>query len=319
MKKIDSRIKSMTLRLLCSICLCASLMCSLLMMGKLVASDIPWTTNAGSLFGIAIMCFGLYELLYYFYSNIKEKNKFNIAHIIYAILGIISGLLAIIFSKNVTLFFTASIIYFLIPFAQRITEIIKNHTKRNILLNVILIILITVIFIALIVNVTEIDKKKYFFAAFLPGAIIPIICVVKICSLALSNFNKKVLKKVIIKTYAGEIIFGLLLLMLAFSMVLVYAEESINNIFDGLWYCFMLVTTIGFGDITTVTHLGRLLSVILGIYGIIVVAIVTSIIVNFYNEVRIDNALPKDQSTEQLESKTELDIDKQNNTEDSKE
>ena len=68
MKKIDPRIKSMTLRLLCSICLCASLMCSLLMMGKLVASDIPWTTNAGSLLGIAIMCFGLYELLYYFYS-----------------------------------------------------------------------------------------------------------------------------------------------------------------------------------------------------------------------------------------------------------
>ncbi len=46
------------------------------------------------------------------------------------------------------------------------------------------------------------------------------------------------------------------------------------------------MTTIGFGDITATSLVGRLLSVILGIYGIIVVALVTSIIVNFYSEVR---------------------------------
>jgi len=61
-------------------------------------------------------------------------------------------------------------------------------------------------------------------------------------------------------------------------------EDSITNIGDGLWYCFAVVTTIGFGDITAVTPIGRILTVILGIYGIIVVAVITSIIVNFYNE-----------------------------------
>ena len=49
---------------------------------------------------------------------------------------------------------------------------------------------------------------------------------------------------------------------------------------------YLLVTTIGFGDITSVTVLGRIISVILGIYGIVVVAILTSIIVNFYTETR---------------------------------
>lgn len=34
-----------------------------------------------------------------------------------------------------------------------------------------------------------------------------------------------------------------------------------------------------------ISRAGRLLSVILGIYGIVVVAILTSVIVNFYNEV----------------------------------
>ena len=46
------------------------------------------------------------------------------------------------------------------------------------------------------------------------------------------------------------------------------------------------VTTIGFGDITAVTDLGRTISVVLGIYGIIVVALITSIIVNFYGEIK---------------------------------
>ena len=45
-----------------------------------------------------------------------------------------------------------------------------------------------------------------------------------------------------------------------------------------------MVTTIGFGDFAAVTPLGRILTVILGMYGIVVVAVITSIIVNFYNE-----------------------------------
>ena len=45
----------------------------------------------------------------------------------------------------------------------------------------------------------------------------------------------------------------------------------------------MLVTTIGFGDLTSVSMIGRILSIILGLYGLVVVALVTSVIVNFYN------------------------------------
>ena len=37
------------------------------------------------------------------------------------------------------------------------------------------------------------------------------------------------------------------------------------------------------------TPIGRILSVILGIYGIIVVALITSVIVNFYGEIRKDS------------------------------
>ena len=47
-----------------------------------------------------------------------------------------------------------------------------------------------------------------------------------------------------------------------------------------------IVTTTGFGDFAATTTVGRVLSVVLGIYGIVAVAILTSIIVNFYNETK---------------------------------
>ena len=65
------------------------------------------------------------------------------------------------------------------------------------------------------------------------------------------------------------------------------------NIGDALWYCFAVVTTIGFGDFTAVTLTGRVLSVILGLFGIVLVAVITSIIVNFYNEISLTNTEKK--------------------------
>ena len=103
---------------------------------------------------------------------------------------------------------------------------------------------------------------------------------------AFSQIDFRRMEKIIRKTYAVEIIFGMLLLIVAFSAVLERTEPQMETYVDALWYCFALVTTIGFGDITATGPVGRILSVILGVYGIIVVSLITSVIVNFYNEVK---------------------------------
>lgn len=128
------------------------------------------------------------------------------------------------------------------------------------------------------------------------GIFMLLFCLFNIALTAISNFNRELLKKIIRKTYAGEILFGLLLLIVAFSMAFTILEEKKSSFLDALWYCFALITTIGFGDYAASSFLGRILSVILGIYGIIVVAIITSIIVNLYNEVKTfpPNELPQD-------------------------
>ena len=110
----------------------------------------------------------------------------------------------------------------------------------------------------------------------------------QILVISFSQIRLDVLKKIIRKTYAAEILTGMLLLIAAFSFLLVMMDDGIKNFGDALWFCFATVTTIGYGDITSVSVIGRILSVILGVYGIIVVALITSIIVNFYNEMKTE-------------------------------
>lgn len=75
--------------------------------------------------------------------------------------------------------------------------------------------------------------------------------------------------------------------MLLFALILHLIEPNITSFGDALWYTFSVVTTIGFGDVVVVTVIGRILSVILGLFGIFMVAIITSVIVNYYQ--RIDS------------------------------
>jgi len=107
-----------------------------------------------------------------------------------------------------------------------------------------------------------------------------------IAQIVFSRIKIDVLRKIVRKTYATEILFGMLLLIIAFSIVLPQFDPGIPSFEDALWYCFAIVTTIGFGDFSAATLPGRAISVVLGLYGIIVVALITSIVVNFYNETK---------------------------------
>ena len=91
-------------------------------------------------------------------------------------------------------------------------------------------------------------------------------------------------------------------MVVASALIFVYFEENVVTFADGLWYSFAVVTTIGFGDYYAVTPIGRIVTVVLGIYGIIVVAVITSIIVNFYNE-----------STGKKDTKALIKIDEEDN------
>lgn len=93
-----------------------------------------------------------------------------------------------------------------------------------------------------------------------------------------------VVNKIIKKSMVYEIILALLIFVILCSIYFTIVEPHMTSYVDSLWYSFTVITTIGFGDVYVTTTLGRILSVILGIGGIVAVALFTSIIVNFYNE-----------------------------------
>lgn len=113
-------------------------------------------------------------------------------------------------------------------------------------------------------------------------------------------YHKKIkadiIADVIKKSLVREILSVLMILIVLCSLYFTLVEPNITSYVDALWYSFAVITTMGFGDVYVVTTLGRILSVILGIAGIAVVAVFTSIIVNFYNEMnrkREEKALNK--------------------------
>ena len=86
-------------------------------------------------------------------------------------------------------------------------------------------------------------------------------------------------------TGASKVFGGYLCLFLLAAGLLTIIEPAIQNYWDGLWFSFAVATTVGFGDYTAVTLVGRIVTVILSIYSIAVVAIFTALITSFFMNV----------------------------------
>ena len=61
------------------------------------------------------------------------------------------------------------------------------------------------------------------------------------------------------------------MLIFVFSCLFYYAEsginQDVNEFMDALWWAFSTVTTVGYGDITPDTFLGRIIAIILMLIG----------------------------------------------------
>lgn len=103
-----------------------------------------------------------------------------------------------------------------------------------------------------------------------------------------------VLWKIVRITSADYVFYGFLAVLAAAGILLPRLEPGIGSPGEALWYLYVSFTTIGFGDLAAATTAGRLITVAVSLYGILVVALLTGIVVGFYNEllkVRANNAL----------------------------
>ena len=68
------------------------------------------------------------------------------------------------------------------------------------------------------------------------------------------------------------------------SVIVAVAEPNIPTFRDAAWLMFQVVTTIGLGDYTCITVLGRAASMVLSAYSILFLALITGAMVSYCSE-----------------------------------
>lgn len=84
-------------------------------------------------------------------------------------------------------------------------------------------------------------------------------------------------------------------LVLTSSIIMMYTEGK--SFFDALWWSIVTVTTVGYGDISPETGVGRVMAVILMLFGIGLVSMLTGTITSYFANRATENK-PAPESTE---------------------
>ena len=218
-------------------------------------------------------------------SNLKENIIENIVVTgSIFVLGIIVG-----FTKySIYFLITSFFLYCVTVIVTRLLRIKEDHSIQSIVFNV---LCITFVFLASFVFFFPAIYEKHATSVSNSNFIVMCFAVTIIVSSGknlIFPYHKQlkvhVISKIIRKSLVYEIFLSLAILIILCSLYFTTVEPVMTSYVDSLWYSFSLITTIGLGDLYVTTTLGRILSALLGISGIIVVAVFTSVIVNFYNE-----------------------------------
>jgi voltage-gated potassium channel len=96
----------------------------------------------------------------------------------------------------------------------------------------------------------------------------------------------RLLWKIILRSGAQRVVTGFAGTYLACGLVVLLAEPHITRYSDALWFLWAVSTTVGLGDVTAVTVVGRVAAMLCSLYAIITTALITGVIVDYFNESR---------------------------------
>ena len=94
----------------------------------------------------------------------------------------------------------------------------------------------------------------------------------------------KILYNILRYTKADRIFLSYLVFVFLDAALIWVLEPTIATYSNALWYCYAVISTAGFGDVTVTAFMPKILSVELTAYSLLVMAIVTGVVVNFYTQ-----------------------------------
>ena len=112
-----------------------------------------------------------------------------------------------------------------------------------------------------------------------------------------ANLRKKkplqVLWHIVKVTHFSNFILSFVCYLFLAALILLFTEPAIETFGDSIWYSFVTSTTTGYGDIVVTTAIGRIVSVILSLYGLLFFGCLSGIVVTYYME--MNKLLPKEE------------------------
>lgn len=82
-----------------------------------------------------------------------------------------------------------------------------------------------------------------------------------------------------------KLLIGFFLCFFVSALIIQGVEPAIDTYGEACWYTFASCTTIGFGDFVATTFVGRLFTILITIYEIVLAAVMSGVIVTLYMEV----------------------------------
>ena len=123
----------------------------------------------------------------------------------------------------------------------------------------------------------------------------------------MNGHRLRVLKRILRNTGADKVMVSYTGFVLVDALLIWVTEPTIRTYREALWYCYAVISTAGFGDVVVTHPLPRILSFILTAYSVLVIAIVTGVVVNYYtNMIEIKNKETITAVLDQMERLPEL-------------
>ena len=85
-------------------------------------------------------------------------------------------------------------------------------------------------------------------------------------------------------TFLDEVLGVFAIIIIAFTLSLYLFDPSINNLFDSLWFVISSITTVGYGDVLPYSTVGRIISLILLIVGVLIFSAITGALASYFNK-----------------------------------
>ena len=85
-------------------------------------------------------------------------------------------------------------------------------------------------------------------------------------------------------TYLDEILGIFLMIIISFTLGLYLFDPGMTSLFDSLWFVVSTLTTVGYGDVLPNTTIGKVISLILLIVGVLSFSAITAAMASYFNK-----------------------------------